>query len=234
MTEPTAGHPSTGPGPAPAGGTAVTVQRHPPLWEQAYAVLETQIIAHQLAPGTRLVETELAARLGISRNPIREAIRALEQEGWAVRRGTGMWVPQPDPAEAAHLFETRELVESRTAGLAAERRDQRQLDHLEEVLRSGQSAVARGEIQAMIALNSQFHRLIAIAAGNPVLAGFHEQLDKRARWHFVPVASQRARDSWAEHEEILAAIRDGASDRAATLAAAHVRRTATALLGSHG
>lgn len=208
---------------------SVPVQRHPPLWEQAYAVLEAQIIGHELAPGTRLVETELAARLGISRNPVREAIRALEQEGWVERRRTGMWVPQPDPAQATHLFEARELVEARTAALAAERRDPQHLQQLAQIVRSGQSAVRRQDVPAVVALNSQFHRLVTVAAGNPVLTGIHEHLDKRARWHFVTIAGRRATDSWAEHGEILAAIEAGRSDQAAALASAHVRRSAAAL-----
>lgn len=201
------------------------------LWEQVYDVLEERILTHQIPPGSRLVETEVAATLGISRNPIREAIRALEQAGWVERpdHHTGVWVPRTGGADGVAVFEARRILEAETAALAAHRRREHDLEALRTTLAAGWAALDAGETAEVARLNASFHARIAAATGNAVLAGIQDRLDKRGRWHFTSIATVRGTASWTEHEEILSALADSDEDRARRLSQRHVERSHDAL-----
>jgi DNA-binding GntR family transcriptional regulator len=199
------------------------LDRNRPLWERTYDALERLIIHRQLPPGSRLVESELAAQLGVSRNPVREAIRALESAGWVdVVARKGAHVVTPAPEEGDHLFEVRWMFEPQAAALAAERVDGAQLAHLDEVLADGFRAAERGDADATVELNAVFHRAVFAAAGNDVLVQTLRRLEKRAMWHFSTIATARGLDSWHEHTSLLDALRRGDGARASQEMADHV------------
>lgn len=200
------------------------LERDLPLWERTYHALERLIIHRELAPGTRLVETELAERLGVSRNPIREALRSLETAGWVeVRPRRGAFVTMPSPRDGDHVFEVRALFEPQAARLAAERLETETLGELHELLGEGTAAATRGDADAVVELNALFHRTVFEAAGNPVLADLLRNLEKKAMWHFSTIATNRGIDSWYEHESLLQALSVGDGARAFAEMEAHVR-----------
>src|SRR6202171_2732159 len=134
--------------PHPAAGgerseaTARTVrpplERPAPLRQAGYDALAEMIIARDLQPGEHLVENELAAQLGVSRQPVREALQRLQSEGWVdLRPALGAFVHIPTDAEADQLLAVRTLLEAESARLAAGRATPEQVEHLWELQRTG-------------------------------------------------------------------------------------------------
>lgn len=216
------------------------LDRDQPLWERTYHALERLIIHRQLPPGSRLVESDLASRLGVSRNPVREAIRALEAAGWVevvARKGAHVVTPQPN--EGNHLFEVRWAFEPQAAALAAQRVQPAQLTSLDETLADGFRAAERGDVDATVELNAVFHRAVFDAAGNPVLSQMLRRLEKKAMWHFSAIATARGLDSWHEHTSLLDALKERDDARAAREMGEHVAASwrsyrATAGIESNG
>src|SRR6202050_1398310 len=96
------------------------VQRPVPLRQSVYEALVELIVAGALRPGQHLVESELARQLGVSRQPVREALHRLEAEGWIdLRPSQGAFVYVPTDSEVDQLLDVRELLEGATARLAA-------------------------------------------------------------------------------------------------------------------
>lgn len=138
--------------------------------ERVLANLRQEIIAGRLGPGDRLVERELAERFGVSRVPVREAIRALVAEGFVhfetprrtvVRRLT--------PNDVRELFELREALEVYAAGLAASRATPEELAEVEELLDRAAAATEAGDAEVITDINSRLHDSIVAIAGNTLL-----------------------------------------------------------------
>lgn len=190
--------------------------------ERVLASLRQDIIAGSLRPGDRLVERELADRFGVSRVPVREAIRALVAEGFVhfetprrtvVRRLT--------PHDVQELFELREALEVYAAGLAAARATPQDLAQVEELLDLAAAATEAGDAEAITDVNSRLHDRIVAMAGNSLLTEALEPVAGRLRW------MTRRNEEWpqllVEHRELYEAIASGDPDRARTHALAHVR-----------
>jgi len=182
------------------------------LHGQVIAELRQAILTGRLKAGERLVEGKLADELGVSRNPVREAIRVLASEGLvdvAARRGASVAVMSDQ--EARETIEVRALLEGQNARLAARRHDKELIKRIEAVLKKGTAAVAAGRFDQLFLLNQQFHDALA-AAGD------------RTAMLFAPMSPSRQSRSWNEHAEILRAIIAGDERAAAALAAEHVMR----------
>src|SRR6266487_1317152 len=106
--------------PSPASPLIRPVQRPVPLRQAVYEALVDLIVGGTLPPGQHLVEADLAKQLGVSRQPVREALHRLEAEGWVdLRPSQGAFVHVPTDQEVDQLLDVRELLEAETAGLAA-------------------------------------------------------------------------------------------------------------------
>lgn len=210
-------------------GTSVQAPTEPVLWERARDQLRRWIIDGALSAGTPLPEQELARRLGMSRNPVREALRALQREGWVVsQRRLGVRVRDADPAEGADVLEVRALLDVAVSGRAAGRRHTEELPALELLLSRGTKATANGAIEELVELNHEFHHLVAGMARSPMLAELLDHLDVRVRWYFAQVAHARSTNSWREHSEIARAIMDGDASAAVAVARRHTAETVLA------
>lgn len=199
------------------------LSRDLPLWERTYNALERLIVHRRLPPGSRLVESELAAQLQVSRNPVREAIRALEAAGWVTvipRRGAHVIMPEPN--EGDHLFEVRTMFEPEAASLATRRVTDAELEHLRSLLAEGSEAAGRGDADGTVELNAMFHRAVFSAARNPVLLQVLLNLEKRSMWHFSAIATARGMHSWNEHASLVEAMAAGDHRRAAEEMREHV------------
>jgi DNA-binding GntR family transcriptional regulator len=185
--------------------------------------LRRRIINGQLPPGARLVETTIANELGVSRGPVRSAIRQLELEGFVVlspRRGAS--VATISVAEALECYEVRAAVESLAAGRAAIRRNDDDLARLHAVLRAGQESLDQGRWEELSQLNNDFHVALAMASGNNELVWLMRQYSKRIAWMFARSAQRRGAQAWREHAAIVAAVGDRDEVVAAELASDHI------------
>lgn len=198
----------------------------PPLRHQVHQVLEDLIVDRVLEPGTRLGEAELASQLGVSRNPVREALVTLQQDGWIeVRHRQGAYVRVPSPREVEETFVVREALETKAAMMAAERITSDQLEQLAQLLEEGDAASASGEASLLVDYNARFHRVVFEAADNGVLAEMLRQLDKRIRWYFAAIAVRRAAESWQEHAEISRHLRARDPEAVAEVMVRHIAAT---------
>jgi DNA-binding GntR family transcriptional regulator len=201
---------------------------HPPLHGRVVAELRQAILSGKLKPGERLVEERLAEELGVSRNPVREAIRMLASEGLVevtARRGAS--VLRLNGQEARETIEVRALLEGHNARLAARHRDQDTIRRIGKVLARGTRAVAAGRFDQLMELNQEFHRELYAAGRNTVLGDLVQKLRERTAMLFSPADPARQAHLWQDHAAILRAIIDGDERAAAALAAEHVMRAGT-------
>lgn len=203
----------------------------PPLQVLVQKRLEEAIIAGDYLPGAHLVETELASRLGVSRGPIREALHQLQAQGWVDRRPRqGSFVHQPSRAEAKQFFQVRTLLEAEGALLAAQHPDPEVIERMRAVIEDARTAIGSADERFLIECNTTFHGLIHDLSRNPLLKQLTESLGKRMRWYFSPVATERAKGAWDEHEQLVDAIEARAKQKAKNLMRTHSRATLDALL----
>ncbi|MBO0771449.1 MAG: GntR family transcriptional regulator [Actinobacteria bacterium] len=220
--------------PAEEPGVIRPVQRPVPLRQSVYESLVELVVDGRLQPGQHLVETELARLLGVSRQPVREALHRLEAEGWVdLRPNQGAFVHVPTDQEVDELLDVRELLEVETARLAARaartgRGSKEQLSSLREICREGEAAVEAGDTERFVTVNNRFHAALAALAGNAVLAEVTGIVGRRVRWYYRLVAPMRGAGSSAEHLELVEAIEAGDEERAAKAARDHTERTRTA------
>ncbi|MFT4136433.1 GntR family transcriptional regulator [Microbacterium sp.] len=194
--------------------------------------LRDSILSGDLRPNQRLIEEELAAELGVSRTPVREALLRLRQEGLVVRR-KGWTVRDHHPAEVLEFLEARGELEAVTARLAATRIDKATLKELEDLVEQMARTEDRQDVNT---LNSRFHALIADASGNSLLARFTHGTDINY-WSFSrPVLFSDADGAQvdADHRALLAALTAGDADEAERIARVHVARTARIVARSLG
>lgn len=190
------------------------------------SVLQEAILSGALAPGERLLVDEVAAHFGVSKIPVREALKALETDGWVQsqpRRGT--YVRPLSREELRETFEMRRLLEPYSARLAATRRSDQQLAVLKDLLVKSAAALKAGNVVELSATNSRFHSVMADAAGNRMLSDSIAKLELQLRRYFVSVDWRQRRESMAQHKAIFEAIRDRQVDQAEELTRAHIDHT---------
>ena len=204
--------------------------------QSVYDALIDLIVGGELPPGQHMVETDLARQLGVSRQPIREALHRMEAEGWVdLRPSQGAFVHVPTDSEVDELLDVRALLEAETARLAAAGRGaqgpqtpqarQAQLARLREICAEGQAAAEAGDFASAVAANNAFHTEIAAMGGNAVLAELADIVGRRVQWYYRMVAPARGHGSWAEHAELVDVIEADDPERAQALARKHTERT---------
>jgi DNA-binding GntR family transcriptional regulator len=203
-----------------------------PLREHVYERLQEMLIARTLAPGDHVVEERLAARLGVSRGPVREALQRLHRDGWVTLRPRhGAFVNQPTSQQTHEFFEARQLVESSAAQLAAERCTPEDAAALLSICDEADQDRRRGvPSQQMAAHTARFHRRVLETAHNHLLLEFGEQLSHRSRWYFAPLVAAIAPQAWAEHREVAELIAAGRGDAAARAMHLHIQMSRDAYL----
>ncbi|GMQ94441.1 MAG: GntR family transcriptional regulator [Acidimicrobiia bacterium] len=204
----------------------------PSLQEVVSLQIREAILSGQLLPGERLIEDRLAHQLGVSRNPVREAILTLAATGLVTvspRRGAS--VARVSAAEAAQLFEVRVVLDGLAARLAARNHDPVAIDEMKaEILhqRNAELGLPAGHDEEITV--NRFHVLVGRASGNPYLLATIEPLGDKTRLVLATVVNQ-SEPSWEEHAAILDAIVAGDEDRADELARLHMYRARAAFLG---
>ncbi|WP_084962559.1 GntR family transcriptional regulator [Thermoactinospora rubra] len=202
------------------------IPRPATLRESVIEAIQELIVSRQLKPGQHLVESELAELLGVSRQPVREALQQLSTEGWVdLHPGQGAFVHVPTLEEADQLLAVRALLETESARLAAQNADAEGVKRLRELCARGIAAVEADDVEAAVATNSELHALVTALSGNKVLAELAAQVARRVRWYHTPVARQRGMTSWQEHAALIDAIEAGDAARAAQIMREHTEHT---------
>ena len=195
----------------------------PDLTEQVYQRLLYAICDGELAPGARLTQEDLAATLGVSRQPVLQALRLLKKEGFVRDAGRrGLQVAPLEAQAITQVYEVRAVLD----GLAARRAAQAQARLDPTVICEGHRAAAGACIGAMIDADMHFHHLIYAASGNPLIAetaNHHWPHIRRAMGAVLQTVGLR-RPVWDEHAAIVQAITDGDADLAERLAREHCAR----------
>jgi DNA-binding GntR family transcriptional regulator len=205
------------------------LQRPVPLRQSVYDALIDLIVGGELPPGQHMVETELARQLGVSRQPIREALHRMEAEGWVdLRPSQGAFVHVPTDSEVDELLDVRALLEAETARLAARSASGVQAARLRDICREGEAAADAGDFNAAVTANNIFHAEIAAIGCNAVLAELADIVGRRVQWYYRLVAPSRGQGSWTEHAELIEAIETHDPERAESLARKHTERTRAA------
>jgi DNA-binding GntR family transcriptional regulator len=207
----------------------MTLKDHPSLTQRVTEELRRAILTHRRRPGDRLIEETLSEELGVSRIPIREALRTLASEGLVdVQPRRGASVADLSPEVARDLVEVRATLEGLNARLAARHHDKAIVESLRRVLDEGNKAARSGDVDDLVRLNGEFHDGLAEAGRNSILWDIMRVLRERTSLVFAANTARRARQDWDEHSKILAAVIEGDEDLASMLATRHVRRAAEA------
>jgi DNA-binding GntR family transcriptional regulator len=202
----------------------MTPRQHRTLREVVADEIRAMIMRGQLRPGERLLEDRIAEQLGVSRNPVREAIRVLEANGLVqVRPRRGAYVTDFDLDDLRNLLELRSLLEAYAAELAALRRSDDDLRELTRCVVDGRQAAARQDHVAAADCHRDFHIAIEQASGNRHLGSVVAPLRDQTELVFAVLLDQRGPMGWDEHEAIRQAIHDGDPDEAMARTRQHMR-----------
>ena len=194
-----------------------------PLRQVVAGQLRSMILGGELKPGERLVEGQLAERLGVSRNPVREAMRSLEATGLIeVVPRRGAHVCAIDKCEVHHIQRIRMLVEGYAVEQAAVRQDPESIGQILRCLEDGRAATERGDAVTAAVYHRDFHIAVEQAAGIPFLRQVLDPLRQQTELVFSVVTDERGDITWEEHEAIYDAVASGNADCAKELIREHI------------
>lgn len=213
----------------------IDLNSYKPLRELVLDAIRQAINSGSLKPGERLMEIQLAEELGVSRTPIREALRKLELEGFIVmmpRRGA--YVADISFKDIADVYEIRAALEGLAAALAAERITDEELEEMERLLAGKANAVANNDIPRLIEVDTEFHDLIYEASRNDrltaIINNLREQI-QRCRVTSLTVPG-RMKESLQEHRMIVEAIQAKDAQLARQAAQEHIENAENNMMES--
>ena len=178
--------------------------------DSVYMELRGKILSRELKPAQRLLEVKIANEMGVSRTPVREALRRLANEGLVkIVPNSGARVASPSSHEMDNSYSVREYLENMSVELACRTgMDKRTLERLDGLVRDGDAAYDAGDVDAFLAANNDFHRIIAEAGKNYVLSEYVDNIIQRTNVYiyFYSKFVEAENKSSGEHRAILRAI----------------------------
>ncbi|MGE5380198.1 MAG: GntR family transcriptional regulator [Methylocystaceae bacterium] len=211
----------------------VRLDTYKPLREVVFETLREAIISGILKPGERMMEIQLAEELGVSRTPVREAIRKLELEGFVVMiPRKGAYVSDISFKDINDIFEIRGSLEMLAAGLACERITDDELEKLEWLLVQKWECIEKNDLETMVENDTLFHEALYRASRNDrmwqIVSNLREQIQ---RFRTTSLGSPgRMKEAWEEHKDLVEAISDRNISLAQELAARHIDNAENRLL----
>jgi DNA-binding GntR family transcriptional regulator len=207
------------------------------LWEDVAAILRRDILSGALEPGTRLIEVDLADRFGVSRGPIREALRELSRVGLVVDRPRqGVFVSTPTDTDLDEITAFREAIETAAARIAMSRITAGDIDRLRSVLQAMEAAYESGGRAGGLALDLEFHREIFLLAGNSRMLSAHDDL--AAQMLLAATRNRALREGVypppAQHRNVLEALEAGNEKRLVAAIQTHYAWMGDRLFGGDG
>ncbi|HEY3218197.1 MAG TPA: GntR family transcriptional regulator [Candidatus Limnocylindria bacterium] len=197
-----------------------------PSSERTYQRLRNMILSGELPPGTRLVEATLAATCGVSRTPVREALKRLTDGNLvATDPLRGLVVRKPEPAEVEDVYLVREVLDGLAARLSAQRVTPDDLVRLRFVVESMDEAIREGRLDVIVSTNIAFHDLLYSIAANRTLRRIGTDLSDYVRRFSAEafVSTGRVHGVLAEHRRILEQLERGDPDAAERASREHLQ-----------
>lgn len=202
---------------------ALTTQ--PNLVDQVKDALLAEIASGKISQGERIIQEQIAQALGVSRQPVQQALLLLRNQGVLKDApGRGLVVAPLDADHVAHIYDMRTAIEGMACRLAANNISEQTLKQGVAILEVGRKAVASGSIPKMIAADIRFHEFLYSLSGNPLIGPAmapHLTYTQRVMGE-VLIEDQEPRDIWDQHAKILDAIGKGKADLAEKLAKEHL------------
>ncbi len=213
----------------------IRLDSYQPLREVVCETLRDAIRKGILKPGERLMEIQLAEELGVSRTPVREAIRKLELEGYVImmpRRGT--YVANLSIRDVNEVFEIRTSLDSLASGLAAERITDEELERLQRLLVLIGEYIETNDMEKIVETDTEFHDLLYQASRNTRLVGIIFNLrEQLTRFRTTSMGFPgRLAATLEEHRRIVEAIAQGDVKEAQAAAEYHMEKSEQTLLAS--
>ena len=201
--------------------------------DSVFSTLRNAILDGKLKPEERLVERDIAEQLGISRTPVREAIRKLELERLVTHiPRKGVVVAGFSKADVLEIMAIRKVLEGLICGIAAAKIKVRDLDRLETTLKQIQDEHGKGNQKKVNQLNDRFHEIIYRSAESPRLYEFlntmREYINKFAQVSYTKLG--RTHEALIEHDKIVHALRNRDSQEAEEAAKLHVEKSSAAFM----
>lgn len=211
----------------------IRLDSYQPLREVVCETLREAICDGILEPGERLMEIQIAEELGVSRTPVREAIRKLELEGYVImlpRRGT--YVANLSIKDINEVYEIRASIDALAAGLAAERITDDELEQMERMLVATVEAFDKGDMDRVVEYDTKFHDVLYCASRNARLVGIINNLrEQLTRFRSISMAYPgRMKKTMEEHGRMVEAIAQRNVELAQQLARQHMENSEQALL----
>ena len=206
----------------------------PNLVEQVHEAILLEISSGKLTPGTRIIQEQIAAELGVSRQPVQQALLLLRNQGLLKdATGRGLIVAPLDPDYIRQMYEVRAMLEGLAFRKAAETNPHVAAAQGAELISKGRQAVKGGSVQELIAADMAFHNFVYTLSENLLIAptmDTHWTYTQRVMGE-VLMRDEKPRDIWDQHEAMLAAIAQGDGDAAEQAARAHIMQTAVFIIG---
>lgn len=201
----------------------------PKLVEQVQDAILAEIASGKLQPGARIIQEQIAAELGVSRQPVQQALLLLRNLGVLQDApGRGLQVAPLDLDHVRNMYDMRAVIEGLAFRKAAERNAAQAREHGPALIAAGRQAVAAGSVADMIAADMDFHAFIYTLAANPLISptmDSHWTNTQRVMGE-VLMRDEKPRDIWDQHEALLAAVMAGDGERAERLAREHIDEAA--------
>ena len=200
-----------------------------PLRDVVFQTLREAILKGELKPGERLMELQLASKLGVSRTPIREAIRMLEQEGLAVtipRKGAE--VAKMTEKNMEDVLQIREALDELAVQVACDKMTDQQLENLTLAMKNFENAIQAGDLKKTAAYDVEFHDIIYESTDNPKLVTLLNNLREQIYRYRVEYLKEKENYPMLikEHETIVAALKEKNKERVSDAMRCHIRNQA--------
>lgn len=213
----------------------VQLDGYKPLSEIVFETLRDAIISQVLTPGQRLMEIQLAEEMGVSRTPVREAIRKLELEGFIVMiPRKGAYVAEISLQDIREVFELRGALEVLAVSLASQRITEEELEELNSCVLKEAEQTKANNLKSIIEIDAQFHSVLYKAARNKRLLQIINNLQEQLhRFRSASLASPgRDKIALEEHKQIIAALSKRDEEEVKKLAQRHIKKAEQAFLSS--
>jgi DNA-binding GntR family transcriptional regulator len=209
------------------------IQKQEPLYIQVYEVIKNFILEGRWEPGEKLVESQIAIELSLSRSPIREAFRMLEYEGLLVKKDQSIYVHKPSIEDMIELYQCRYSLEALSAELAASNATKEDLDEISYILSMTEEVLKENDAQKIVDWNTRFHDSVVYASKNKQLISLMDGLRSKilyCRNVLTRFDYYRTDNFMPEHYHIFESIKKGRSDEAKKSMENHIKTDLACIL----
>jgi len=208
------------------------------LSKKVYRILKERIIKGNLKPGEKILEVNIAKQLGVSRTPVREALRELAAEGFfAMEPNLGMIVIDFSIEDLQEVLKIRKLLEGFATSIAAKKINKEEIKKLEKIIKKMSISISKNDVLVYSDLNAEFHNLIFNICGNKQLIKIYDNLsnsEHRFRIRSLRNNPERLKYSLKEHQKILEALKRKDSEQAYKLSQKHIENILENILAHEG